>query len=369
MLGVRMTVAGRSDVGRVRKNNEDAFTVTDLDSGTRFEASEGSHELDLLERGILLALSDGMGGHQAGEVASALVLDSLRKDMRSAGSGPIQQKIAAAVSRANAAVREASKSAEKHGMGATLTAVFVHGSEAYVAEVGDSRAYLLRGGRLRQITRDQTLVQAMVDQGVLSPDQAKKSAQKNIVLQAVGLADDVRVAIGRFEYRRGDRILICSDGVSNALAEDELRDLLSTATPKDACDRVIDLANERGGQDNATAIVAEFDGDGLQPPDPSESVTQAFKVLQAFDARLGGPPSVVTKVDETPELASAGVVESRSTAVAATEVGIPLPASPESRMVAAPARAGLSWLFVVIAVAVGVLGAFVYLFTGHGASR
>jgi hypothetical protein len=167
-------------------------------------------------------------------------------------------------------------------MGASLTAVLVRPDEAYVAEVGDSRAYLLRSGRLRQITRDQSLVQWLVDVGALTPEEAKRSPQKNVILQAMGLASDVRVAIGRLLLRRDDRILICCDGLSNAIPDDELCELLAEGEPDEVCERLIARANERGGEDNLTAIVAHLGGEDLVPASATERVTITLEVLQEF---------------------------------------------------------------------------------------
>ena len=264
---IRLTVAGRSDVGMVRANNEDAFSVTDLATGTSFETRDGAASIDVRDKGVLLALSDGMGGHQAGEVASALVLDSLKMAMQAGADDSIEAKIEAAVRRANADVARAARSGDKGGMGATLTAVFVSGADAFVAEVGDSRAYLLRAGRLRQITRDQSLVQMMVDKGLLSKEDARVSPHKNVILQAMGLSDDVRVAIARLRLRRGNRLLLCSDGLSNALSDDELRDILGSDDPAAACRRLISAGNEHGGEDNLTAMVGRsLRATGWNPP-------------------------------------------------------------------------------------------------------
>src|SRR5262245_2975275 len=260
MAGPRMLVAALTDVGRARTTNEDAFTVIDLASGQNLGDLKVDQEIELQDRGVLLALSDGMGGHQAGEVASALVLDSLQAALRDESPGGIKEQLEAAVQRANANVLSAAQSRERRGMGATLTAVFVRSAEAYIAEVGDSRAYLLRKGRLRQITRDQSLVQLMVDHGVMSPAEASKAPGRNVILQAMGLAADVRVAIARLELRRGDRFLLCSDGISNAVADEELRAILTDSTPRAACETMIALANDRGGLDNQTAIIADLEG-------------------------------------------------------------------------------------------------------------
>lgn len=285
-----MRVSARTDVGRVRTTNEDGLAVNDLASGELIDATSGDKAVDVQERGILLALSDGMGGHQAGEIASALVLESLQAAMQQETPGPIHQQLEQAVQRANQTVMNAARADNRRGMGATLTAVFVRGHEAYIAEVGDSRAYLLRNGRLRQITRDQSLVQLMVDHGVMSPEEAKKSASKNVILQAMGLAPDVRVAIAKLMLRRNDRFLLCSDGVTNEVSDDELRETLTGSQPRAACDTMIALANERGGRDNSTVIVADVAGEGLELPDEFETVTETFEVLQAFEANLGNAP-------------------------------------------------------------------------------
>jgi serine/threonine protein phosphatase PrpC len=288
MSDVKLTVSAMTDVGRARATNEDAYAVTDLASGEVLDTSGTDQHLDVRERGVLLALSDGMGGHQAGEVASALVLESLRAALAASDSmAAIHEQLEDAVQRANQQVMTAARSRDRHGMGATVTAVFVHGAEAYIAEVGDSRAYLLRNGRLRQMTRDQSLTQLLVDQGVLSKEQARNAPGKNVILQAVGLKPDVRVAIARLELRRGDRMLLCSDGVSNGVTDDELRSIMTGSDPREACVTMIALCNDRGGLDNQTAIVADFSGDGLDPPDEFETITTTYEVLQRYDSSSG----------------------------------------------------------------------------------
>ncbi|MCE9578989.1 MAG: protein phosphatase 2C domain-containing protein [Deltaproteobacteria bacterium] len=185
----------------------------------------------------------------------------------------------------------AAKERNNNGMGATLTAVLVQDGDAWIAEVGDSRAYLLRGGLLRQVTRDQSLVQMLVDGGAMTPAEAKISTRKNIILQAMGKADPVKVAIGRLALRRGDRLLLCSDGVSNAIPDGEMAVIVRDGGAQPACARLISLANERGGEDNSTAVIAHFDGKGLTGAPRGESVTSTFAVLQAFDERSPRRPA------------------------------------------------------------------------------
>ncbi|HSD87064.1 MAG TPA: Stp1/IreP family PP2C-type Ser/Thr phosphatase [Kofleriaceae bacterium] len=287
---VKVLVCAQSDVGRARQTNEDACSITELESGTVIDAMGKDHKVDVGHKGVLLAVSDGMGGHQAGEVASALVIESLSRELVQEKQGPLHKQLEDAVHRANRRVHNAARSAERHGMGATLTAVFIKGTEAFIAEVGDSRGYLLRNGRLRQITRDQSMVQMLVDQGVLSPQDARKAPGKNVILQAVGLAPDVRVAIGRLELRRGDRLLLCSDGVSNQITDEELRQILTKSEPREACETMIALANDRGGEDNETVIVADVLGEDLNEPMEFETVTSTFEVMQAFEAKPSKRP-------------------------------------------------------------------------------
>ena len=183
---IYMTAAGRSDVGRVRSNNEDAFCLVDLASGIGLTVSTISAAVKIDDRRVLLGLSDGMGGHESGEIASALVLDVLSRTLQRSAPVPIEHALDLAVRAANTAVAKEAQSSGKRGMGATLTAVVSSGPHAWIAEVGDSRAYLLRGTRLHQLTRDQSLVQALVDRGVLTPEAASTSVQKNVILQAMG---------------------------------------------------------------------------------------------------------------------------------------------------------------------------------------
>jgi serine/threonine protein phosphatase PrpC len=277
---ITLTIAACSDVGRVRSKNEDAYTVSDFASGARVEAASNNGVFETSDAGILLAISDGMGGHAAGEVASHLVLESVRAALPASSNQPLEQRLDLAVHQANRAVFEAAQAHGKHGMGATLTAVFICHDHAYIAEVGDSRAYLLRQGKLRQLTRDQSLVQLLVDGGMLTAEDAKRSPQRNVILQAMGLKPEVQVAIAKLLLRRGDKLLLCSDGISNPVTDDELTQIVQENTPAVACAHLIELANERGGEDNSTVIVAELAGQGLEHPGPPPTGT--FQVVQQF---------------------------------------------------------------------------------------
>jgi serine/threonine protein phosphatase PrpC len=224
---------------------------------------------------------DGMGGAQAGEVASALTLHCLRSEMPAGEGGTADAALTASVEKANQRVWQAAADPERKGMGATLTAVLIHGHRAYVAEVGDSRAYVLRGSRFAQLTRDQSYTQFHLDAGTLTREQAETSQYKNVILQSIGTKPSVVVALSHFTLRRGDRILLCSDGLSNKVTDDEMRSVLTATTSLDAaCIQLIELANSRGGEDNITVVLAEMDGEGLPKLAGEERVS--LETVQEF---------------------------------------------------------------------------------------
>ncbi len=284
-MGIQLAVAAKTDVGKVRTNNEDAYVVADLNRGERVTAATPT-DFDVKERGVLLAVSDGMGGEQAGEVASALVVETLRRVLvekapdTEEGKAAISKLIENAVTKANEEVFAAAKDPGKRGMGATLTAVYVHGDSAYIAEIGDSRAYLIRGRRIRQMTKDQSFVQLLLDSGAITPEEAESYPHKNIILQAIGQQKNLSVALGRLTLRRGDRLVLCSDGLSNKVTPEEMHDIVCAASAlHDACKKLIDTANERGGDDNSTVVLAQATGDDLMAHRDDETVTQTFEVV------------------------------------------------------------------------------------------
>ena len=289
-------VAGRSDVGSVRTNNEDSFVVADPRERARIDTSSGTRDLVVSGRGLLLAVSDGMGGAEAGEVASAIVVESLHRTFAKAPLEGDEDSIAAfidtAVSEANREVIESAKQPGRQGMGATLTAVLLHAGNAYIAEVGDSRAYVVRGRRIRQMTKDQSFVQLLIDAGALSPDDAKVSPHKNVILQAMGQKASVTPAVGRLALRRGDKLLLCSDGLTNKVEDTEIADIVdAAATLDEACARLIALANERGGEDNITAVLAEVEGAALAMFDGQESVTHTYQLVHDYVEVTSSPSS------------------------------------------------------------------------------
>ena len=272
-LGTFVTVFAQTDVGKVRPNNEDAFVVSDLTGSAPIHAMTSSVRFEVKDRGILLAVSDGMGGAQAGEVASALVLHALRMGMSTVNASSAEEALRASVEGANQQVWNTARATGREGMGATLTAVLLCAGCACIAEIGDSRAYLLRGQRLVQLTRDQSYVQALLDSGALTRQQADTFEYRNVILQAMGLKPGVVVALNRLALRRHDRYLLCSDGLSGKVEDDEIQAVvLAASTLESACAKLIEMALERGGEDNVTVVVAQVEGEGLPPATEGEGM-------------------------------------------------------------------------------------------------
>lgn len=278
---ITVKACGITDRGQVREKNEDKLLLAQL---AQVATTAPPAKAVSFEAGypVLLAVSDGMGGAAAGEIASALVVEALRRSMAAAG-GDWDDAIRLAVEQANREVWQAAQQPGRRGMGATLTAVCVHGSEAHIAEVGDSRAYLIRSGRIRQITQDQSFVQVLVDAGVIQPEEAEQHPMKNVLLQAMGLHPDIKATVARLELRRDDHLLLCSDGLSNKLSADEMLAYVQQGPSVEAtCARLVALANERGGEDNITVIIAELHGEGLTPPARAEHVTETLHTISEF---------------------------------------------------------------------------------------
>jgi serine/threonine protein phosphatase PrpC len=280
---INLEVCGQTDVGGVRRKNEDAFIVADLTGGNLLpERQVGRFEIG--ERGVLMAVSDGVGGYHAGEVASALVVESIRRSLAAGGDQQPDALLEEAALRANRDVWREAHCPGREEMGATLTALYMRGPVAHIAEVGDSRAYLLRGGKIRQVTHDQSYVQFLVDSGVMSPEAAQSSERRHVILQAVGLDPRLSVALGRLELRQRDCLILCTDGLTTKVGAAQIRETVLGSTGLDtACARLVDLANARGGEDNITVIVAGVSGD-LPPLAPRESLSETFSVIKEFDA-------------------------------------------------------------------------------------
>ncbi|WP_437489298.1 Stp1/IreP family PP2C-type Ser/Thr phosphatase [Sorangium sp. So ce1014] len=269
---VVLRLFGRTDVGQVREHNEDNFIVADLT-----KASRGLMEMDRYqvvgERGALLGVCDGMGGAAAGEVASQLAVDIIYQRMSAGGPPQDHDELAARLVQSIEAAglrifSEAKLDRTRRGMGTTSTIAALMDDHLFLGQVGDSRAYVLRGDRLVQVTRDQSLVNQLIEAGQLTEEEAETFEHNNIILQALGTADSVQVDLTFVELKRGDTLMLCSDGLSGMVRNEEIREVLRTVDdPIEACKVLTDRANQAGGHDNITVVVAKFDGDGLAEAD------------------------------------------------------------------------------------------------------
>ena len=264
-------VFGRTDVGRTREHNEDAFVVADLSKNdASLQPSVRQHRVG--DKGTLFMVADGMGGAAAGEIASQMATEIVLREMRknwlpsddaSAETFAICLKRAAQA--ANTAIHGyASTHQEFRGMGTTATIAGLLADTLYLCQIGDSRGYLVRDGVAKQITKDQSLMQKLIEAGELTEEEAAQSERRNIILQALGPEANIKVDLTYQRLRRNDVLVLCSDGLSGQVTRDQIGDVINTEPDLvSACKRLIDLANQAGGPDNITVIVARFDGMGL----------------------------------------------------------------------------------------------------------
>src|SRR5215212_5848619 len=277
----------KTNVGRVRAGNEDNFLVLDLSGQDAWTGSDGEAIPESLGRfevgpkGVVLVVSDGMGGALAGDVASRMAVETVRDMLTGAedadGEGacdpeaPLVECLKNATDYANFAIhRRSQEDPHCSGMGATLTAAAVTQDGVGLLQVGDSRGYVIRGGRIKLATKDQSLVQQLVDVGQISEQEAETHMFRNVILQALGAQPELQPVTGRVKVHRGDLLLLCSDGLSGKLRGDDMLRIVqeSDGDLKRACEALVDEANERGGEDNITVVLARLDGDDLPPPGP-----------------------------------------------------------------------------------------------------
>jgi protein phosphatase len=266
-------VFGRTDVGRTREHNEDAFVVADLTTDNATLHPEVRTHISG-PRGTLFMVADGMGGAAAGEIASSMAVEAVLEDMRSrwckaptADAEGFATALKRATEAANARIhRYASDHPENRGMGTTATVAGLLGDTLYVAQVGDSRAYVVRNGTAIQITKDQSLMQKLIEAGEITVEDAEHSDRRNIILQALGPEPTIKADLTHQMVRRGDTLILCSDGLSGLVKGNEIAAVVAAEPDLVAvCKRLIDLANSNGGPDNITVIAARFEGDGLEP--------------------------------------------------------------------------------------------------------
>ncbi len=277
-IAFKISVYAKSDVGVVRSGNEDNFLVLNLSTADTWKPENPDENppvslttFNQSHYGSLIAVTDGMGGALAGEVASRLAVECVRDRMLELQASPAYSKFSfperlrLSIELANLYVYQMStKRAEYSGMGATFTAVGLSGTTAYFGQVGDSRAYLIRDGRIQQITRDQSLVGQLVEAGHLTEEEAERHSYRNVILQALGASPNLNVVIDRLALRNMDTLALCSDGLSNKVRPDEIKAIIDhSGSLKEACELLIKLANERGGEDNITVLIAQVSGGRL----------------------------------------------------------------------------------------------------------
>ena len=273
--------AGRTDVGRQRSANEDSLVV----------------------RPPLFAVADGMGGAKAGEVASAVAVEAVEAAKES--GEPAEAQLAGIVREANRRIYDLAVADEsRRGMGTTLTLAKLHGDEVSLAHVGDSRAYRMRGGELEQLTRDHSLVAELERSGQITPEAAEHHPQRSIITRALGPEPDVEVDTYTLTGREGDLFLICSDGLTSMISDDEVGSILRSASSLDeAADALVRAANQSGGKDNITVILFRLgegersDGDTAVRPVPGDEDTIAGEI-SAADVQAAAEEPVVR--DEEP---------------------------------------------------------------------
>ena len=291
---VRLTVSAKSDRGKTRDHNEDTFLVADLTHGTTDFLDGGRAVVG--QRGSLFLVADGMGGAAAGEVASAMAADVIFRHVTETWGRSAESSGDEFIARLREAVELANRQlhlyARQHpdvrGMGTTATVVGVFGARLYLAQVGDSRAYLVRRGEAVQLTKDQSLMQRLIDAGELIEAEAEQSERRNIILQALGPDARIRVDVTYQDLSRGDILILCSDGLSGQVKREEIASLVSQTSEVDhISDTLVQLANERGGPDNITVVVVRFDGEGL--PEVNSGSAMGYQVYPLPEA--GEPAS------------------------------------------------------------------------------
>ena len=279
-----------SHIGRVRKGNEDNYLLLHLTNEKSWTSSQSpdefiieSQKFEIDEHGIVLAVSDGMGGALAGEVASKMAVETVSERLlhgdpdKTLSPNNFDESLIAklydATISANYIIHQQGRTDPQfQGMGATFTGVGITREAVDLIQVGDSRAYLIRNARIYQITKDQSLVQQLIDANQISPEEAETHALKNVILQALGAQNEIFPVPARLQPQRDDILLLCSDGLSNKVSSADMqRIILDNLDNLDkACAQLIKEANERGGEDNITIILARLSGSDLLEPTEEE---------------------------------------------------------------------------------------------------
>lgn len=282
---LRLDVAQLTDVGRKRPHNEDnmAYVIP-------------KDEQVMARKGALFIVADGMGGHAAGEVASEIAVDTVTMTYYQDDSEDIALSLMSAIKRANTIIHQrAAENMLRSGMGTTCVSAVLRGNMAYIANVGDSRAYVIRQGQVKQVSQDHSWVEEQVRAGLLTRDQARSHAQRNVITRCLGTQSDVEVDVFTEELEDGDCLILCTDGLSGSVYEDDLRSIVEQYVPQESVYHLVERANENGGPDNITAIVVRVQELGTEPPTTRHLVHVGGSDMSADEdtAILGRPSTSV----------------------------------------------------------------------------
>jgi protein phosphatase len=369
-------VFGRTDVGRTREHNEDTFAVADLTTfNVSLQPEVRSHTLG--ERGTVFMVADGMGGAAAGEIASQMAVDSILNALderwrasQSTDPETFAHALRSATESANAEIHAyATAHPENRGMGTTATIAGLLGDTLFLCQVGDSRGYIVRDGTAIQITKDQSLMQKLIEAGEMTPEEAEVSERRNIILQALGPEPAIKVDLTSQQVKRDDVLILCSDGLSGQVRAHEIAAVV-TREPDlvQVCKALIDLANEAGGPDNITVVAARFEGNGLVETGvehPEHRVYRGSTERPTVPLDRGSIPQLSALDDDDADESEAPTVETPTPRAAVGRAGsgptaeivpatvrakLPPPAPPGGRI---PATT-LQWFFGLLAVLLAV---------------
>lgn len=281
---IRVEVFGLTDVGLLREGNEDNFLVADIARGhSKMDQDLTDHAL-ACPGGTLFLVCDGMGGALAGEVASKMaaevILEQMRREPLASTHAELVRRMNTAIKAASSAIHVSAKSnLKQRGMGTTVTAACLIDGRLYLGQVGDSRGYILRGDEIFLVTKDQSLLNQLLEAGQITPEEAKDFEYQNVILQAAGTQADVTPEFTFVDLRRDDVLLVCSDGLHGMVGDDVIAyTILHGDSLEAGCKELIDQANRYGGHDNVTAILARFTGDGLPEADGERILFQTQPV-------------------------------------------------------------------------------------------
>jgi protein phosphatase len=349
---IEIELFGKTDVGLIREHNEDNFLIADVTAGIRSNDGKDPLKVKLADKGALLLVCDGMGGAAAGEVASQMAVDSIYEALTA--SEPLQRDAFArlvrrSVERANERIFIQSRDNQsERGMGTTCTVAALVDSTLVVGQIGDSRCYVLRDGKLAQVTKDQSLAWQLIEAGAMTPEEAKAFEHANIILQALGVQERVEVVLSQVDLRKGDVALLCSDGLHGPVSDEEMLSVLVAETNlQKAAETLIQKALDRDGPDNVTVVLARFGGDSLKAPAPEDVVT-FVGYDPGSDPMTDAPPGAEAPTIEMSAGLPKELVNSGEDVVTKADPGEPVPGGRAGFGPVRGARSLLAFFFIAL---------------------